>query len=625
MPPRFNNSHRPNIPSKVYHPFKLFIRMIKNLVNNQIPLVCLIVLLMIIAAGGPVIGTSLLTPILQAAIDKDLNQIYLLLTIQACIFVIAIISSFIAQITMVKLNQNALHRIRARMFKHMEDLPISYFDQRTTGEIMSIYTNDTDTLRQVYSQSCPQIINSIVQFIASCTMMFIYSWVLALISCGFLILVFLTIIFISKKSSRHFMRQQIDLSKLNGFIQEMTNGQRVIKVFNHEKEAINDFKKINERLEFSNAKGNFYGSIMFPAVNNIGYLCFASNAMVGSLLIVSGAFNLQATILASFMNLNKTFMMPISNVASQINFIFQGLAGASRIFSILDADSEVDDGYYTLVKVRKDENNSLVEDSSSTNLWAWKNTKNGELIELKGDIRFNDVDFSYVENKQVLFDINLYAKPGQKIAFVGATGAGKTTITNLLNRFYDIQKGTILFDGIDIKNIKKKDLRNSIAVILQDTNLFTGSIEDNIKYGCPNASLEQVINAAKLSNADSFIRNLPNGYKTIITGNGSSLSQGQKQLISIARAAIMNPPVLVLDEATSSIDTYTESLVQSGMDKLMINRTTFAIAHRLSTVQNCNAIMVLDHGHIIERGTHDQLLLEKGIYYQLYTGGLELE
>lgn len=619
---------------KVNHPLKIFFRSLSLLVKGQIPLVVFVIFMMVISAGAPVIGQALLTPILNEALavqtgTSTIQAVQQLLVIQAVLFACAIISSFIVQLLMVRLTQRTLHMIRSKMFEHMESLPISYFDQRTTGEIMSVYTNDTDTLRQVYSQACPQILNSAVQFTTSFIVMFIYSWVLGLISCAFLVLVLFTVSFIGKKSSKHFIRQQFDLAKLNGYIQEMTTGQRVIKVFNHEEQAKKDFGVINDNLEYSNSKGNFYGSIMMPAVNNIGYLCFAISAMVGGVLSVKGMFGLSATILASYMSLNKSFMMPLTQIASQINFVFQGLAGAKRVFDIMDEKPETDEGYISLVNVEKDDNGWYVEtNNSKSQLWAWKNTKKqGKDMYrlLLGDIRFNNVTFSYDGKKIILNDISLYAKPGQKIAFVGATGAGKTTITNLLNRFYDIQSGEILYDGIDIKKIVKKDLRHSLAIVLQDTHLFTGTVAENIAYGCPDASREEIIKAAKLANADKFIELLPQGYDTVITGDGGNLSQGQKQLISIARASIMNPPVLILDEATSSIDTYTESLVQKGMDQLMIGRTTFAIAHRLSTVQNCNAIMVLDHGNIIERGNHEQLIALKGTYYQLYTGGLELE
>lgn len=620
---------------KISHPIRLFAKTLKLIYKDNIWQTILVFIFLIIYAACPTIATYMISNIVDTAshmIDigsTDFTSINNLLLIMLSLYVVTIIANYLYQLILVRIAQNSLDRIRKEIFTHMESLPISYFDRKTTGEIMSLYTNDVDTLRQMASQAIPAVISSAVTFIAVISSMFVLSWPLALITITFIIVMIFIVKKVSTKTSRNFQQRQKSLSDMDGFVQEMTSGQKVIKVFNHEDIAMDGFKKINEKLEEANYKANFYSIILFPVLGNLGNINYAVTAIVGSFIAISRPDLVSLGDLASFLLLNKSFIQPINMIAQQITFIFQGLAGSKRIFDLLNEKPEEDKGYVTLVNVTKNEQGELIETREMTNMWAWKNPHHPQgknLTLLKGDIEFFDVDFSYVPGRLVLKHINIYANPGQKIAFVGATGAGKTTITNLINRFYDIADGKIRYDGININKICKKDLRHSLAIVLQDTSLFTGTIEDNIKYGNDHVSHEQVIQAARLANADGFINNLPDGYQTIIkAGDGSNISQGQAQLISIARAAIMDPPVLILDEATSSIDTYTESLIQAGMDKLMKGRTTFAIAHRLSTVQNSDAIMVLDHGEIIERGNHESLLKQKGMYYQLYTGGLELE
>lgn len=620
---------------KIQHPFRLLGKTLKMIYKENLIATIFVFIFLIIYAACPTIATYLISDIIDIATNMvsagstDYTAINNLLIIMAGLYITTIISNYLYQLLLVRIAQKALDRIRKEIFTHMESLPISYFDKRTTGEVMSLYTNDVDTLRQMASQSIPATISSIVTFVAVIASMFVLSWALALITVAFIILMVFIVKVISSRSSKNFQRRQKSLSEIDGYVQEMTNGQKVIKVFNHENTAIEEFKKINEELEDANFKANFYSIILFPTMGNLGNINYAVTAMVGSFIAISRPDLVSLGDLASFLLLNKSFIQPINMIAQQITYIFQGLAGSKRIFDLLEEKPEEDQGYVTLVNVKKDKNGKLIETEELTNIWAWKNPHHPEgenLTELKGDIQFFNVDFAYVPDRLVLKHVNIYANPGQKIAFVGATGAGKTTITNLINRFYDIADGKIRYDGININKICKKDLRHSLAIVLQDTSLFSGTIEENIKYGNDKVTHEQVVEAAKLANADGFIRNLPDGYQTKIrAGSGSNISQGQAQLISIARAAIMDPPVLILDEATSSIDTYTESLIQTGMDKLMKGRTTFAIAHRLSTVQNSDAIMVLEQGEIIERGNHESLLKEKGMYYQLYTGGLELE
>lgn len=538
------------------------------------------------------------------------------------VYLIGVVSTFISNRLLVNISQGVLKDIRNQMFSHMQTLPISYFDNNTHGDIMSHYTNDTDTLMQMISQSLPNLVSSIITIIAVLFGMLHLSIVLTLIVIIGVIVMLKVSKNVASKAGKYFVEQQDSLGKLNGYIEEMIDGVKVVKVFTHEEIAKKDFDKVNSLLCENATKANIHANTLMPIMHNIGNVVYVIIAIVGGLLAINNK-GLTLGAIASFLSLSKSFMNPIGMMAGQVNSIIVALAGASRIFSLMDEKSEENDGKIKLVYATL-KDNELVESNNYTGCWAWK-LSNKKLIELKGDVRFNDVTFGYNSDKMVLKDINLYAKPGQKIAFVGATGAGKTTITNLINRFYDINEGSITYDGINIKDINKKDLRKSLGIVLQDTNLFTGTIMENIKYGNHKATFEDVINAAKLANADSFINLLPDGYNTVLKGNGSNLSQGQRQLLAIARSALLNPPVMILDEATSSIDTRTEKIVQDGMDKLMENRTVFVIAHRLSTVRNSKAIMVLENGKIIERGEHEQLLEQKGKYYELYTGAFELE
>lgn len=565
-----------------------------------------------------------ITPLI-GSINPNFQKLIQMIMQMACIYLIGVISALVYNLLMVRVSQGVLKDIRDDMFIHMQTLPISYFDTNSHGDIMSHYTNDTDTLRQMISQSIPQCISSIVSIVAIFIAMLYLNVTLTIV----ILISVLVIRFVSSKlvksSSKYFTAQQESLGNLNGYIEEMMEGQKVIKVFTHEEEAKKIFDEVNDTLCENGTKANMYANTLMPILANLGNLTYVIVAIIGGLLsIYKGQISIGT--IASFLTMTKSFIMPINQVSQQINSIIMALSGATRIFSLMEEESEENEGEITLVNVKKVKD-KLVECKEDTNMWAWKCPKeNGyELVLLKGDVRFKDVDFSYTKDKQVLYNINLYAKPGQKIAFVGSTGAGKTTITNLINRFYDIDKGTITYDGIDIKDINKKDLRKSLGMVLQDTNLFTGTIMDNIRYGRIDATDSECIEAAVLANADNFIRMLPNGYQTVISGNGSSLSQGQRQLLSIARSAVADPPVMILDEATSSIDTRTESLVQKGMDKLMEGRTVFVIAHRLSTIRNAKAIMVLENGQIIERGDHNELINQKGRYYKLYTGVSELE
>ena len=552
-----------------------------------------------------------------------------LILVMCGVFLLGIVATFIYNRLMVVIAQGTLKKIRDTMFAKMQKLPIRYFDTVPHGDVMSHYTNDTDTLEQMISQSMPQLVSSILSLIAVTISMFALSWQLTLFIFLFVAIMLRITMSITKRSGSYFIGQQETLGKVNGYIEEMINGQKVVKVFNYEDRAKDNFDKLNENLFNNMVNANKFANILMPILNNLGNIEYVLVAIIGAFLAISGKVpSLTIGTIASFLALTRSFNQPIKNVSSQANTVVMAIAGATRIFKLIDEEPEVDDGYVTLVNAKIDEKGNITETEERTEKWAWKYPHHDgrlEYIELKGHIEMENVDFGYESEKEILHNISLYAKPGQKIAFVGATGAGKTTITNLINRFYDVEDGKIRYDGININKIKKEDLRRSLGLVLQDTNLFTGTIKENIKYGKLDATDEEVINAAKIANAHEFISMLPNGYDTMLTQNGSQLSQGQRQLLAIARCAINDPPVMILDEATSSIDTRTEKLVQEGMDKLMNGRTVFVIAHRLSTVRNAKAIMVLEHGKIIERGTHEQLLEEKGQYYQLYTGAFELE
>lgn len=555
-------------------------------------------------------------------------------SILAILYILSLIASFTYNRLMAVVTQGSLMKFREKMFARMESLPIRYFDTNAHGDIMSIYTNDTDTLRQLISQSLPALMQtSIVLLTVFCIMIYYSFWLTGVVLIGCVIMFFITKNF-GSKSSRFFIKQQQTLGATEGYIEEMMNGQKVIKVFNHEEDAIAGFDKVNNAWFEASRKANTFANILMPVLHNMGNILYVLIALTGGVLLYLKTPNvslsgmaLNISIVVPFLNMTKQFTGQIGQISQQINSVVMGLAGASRIFGLLDEEPEFDEGYVTLVNA-KEVNGELVETTERTEMWAWKHPHEDGTVtytRLEGDVEMHDVDFAYNPNKMILHNITLYAKPGQKVAFVGATGAGKTTITNLINRFYDIEDGKIRYDGININKIKKPDLRRSLGIILQDTNLFTGTVMDNIRYGYLEATDEQCIEAAKLAGADDFITRLPDGYNTMLTGNGASLSQGQRQLIAIARAAVADPPVMIMDEATSSIDTRTEAIVQKGMDALMKGRTVFVIAHRLSTVQNSDVIMVLDHGHIIERGSHDDLIKQKGQYYQLYTGAFELE
>lgn len=621
-------------PMKLENPGQILKKLFGYIFKNY-KIHCIVVLFLILSSSlASVVGIMFMKDLIDDYIvpflgnaNPDFSSLFQVLMLMAGIFLVGVVSTYLYNRIMIFVCQGTMKNIRNDLFKHMEKLPIKYFDTHAHGDIMSIYTNDTDTLRQMISQSMPQLIASGITIVSVFISMLILNIPLTLIT---LIMVGLMLVVtknIAGKSGSYFMKQQKNLGAVNGYIEEMMEGQKVVKVFCHEEESIKRFNELNEELFDSADHANKFANILMPIMNNMGNLNYVVTAIVGSLLAIQGLGGFTLGALASFLQFNKSFTQPISQISQQFNAIIMALAGADRIFKLLDEKPEEDEGYVELVNAKLTPNGECIEVKERTGTWAWKHYHKGDgtttYQKLEGDVVFDHVDFGYNDEKIILHDIELYAKPGEKIAFVGATGAGKTTITNLINRFYDIQDGKIRYDGININKIKKDDLRRSLGIVLQDTHLFTGTVMENIRYGKLDATDEEVKAAAKLANAEYFIKHLPQGYDTMLTGDGANLSQGQRQLLAIARAAVANPPVLILDEATSSIDTRTEKIVQEGMDRLMEGRTVFVIAHRLSTIKNSNVIMVLDQGRIIERGNHDDLIAKKGTYYQLYTGALE--
>ncbi|MEF2783223.1 MAG: ABC transporter ATP-binding protein [Clostridium sp.] len=614
---------------------KVLGRLLRYILHNY-RLTCVFVVIFILISSLTTVVSSwfiksliddYITPMLTSSQAADFTPLFQVLCKMAVVYAVGILSTYLYSRILINVAQGTMKRIRDDLFSHMEKLPIRYFDTHNHGDIMSVYTNDTDTLRQVISQSIPQFLSSSITVVSVFFSMLVLSPYLTVIVVIMVFVMKKVMTNISKQSGIYFNRQQKNLGKVNGYIEEMMNGQKVIKVFTHEEATKEGFDKVNEELFESAYQANKYANVLMPIMGNLGNVSYVLTALIGGIVAINGIGGLTLGGLASFLQLNRSFTMPITQISQQLNFVIMATAGAKRIFALMDEEFEVDEGIVTLANV-KEENGKIVESDVPTGKWAWRHPRpNGEIeyVPLIGNVIFDHVNFGYNDNKQILFDINLFADQGQKVAFVGATGAGKTTITNLINRFYDIQSGTITYDGIDVKLIKKDDLRRSLGIVLQDTHLFTGTIRDNIRYGRKDATDEEVIAAAKLANAHAFIRHLEHGYDTVISGDGASLSQGQRQLLSIARAALANSPVLILDEATSSIDSRTEKIVQDGMDKLMEGRTVFVIAHRLSTIRNSDVIMVMDQGHIIERGNHEKLMAEKGTYYQLYTGGIELD